>query len=510
MLLAADAKGVVPPVFKSLLIRGQLFMLLRSLIEGVGLGLSLSLTCAATCGPIYFSFMLQRQSSWAKSAIVFLKLTGARFIAYAAFGVAAGFAGRQIGGWNRTWFSVAAYILFSIFLIVSAFRTDKREKNCQISQWSKFADSPVILGLITGLNFCPSFLIATTEAVNISGPVPGAVLFVGFFLGSNLPLFLLPVFGALNNKKILHEIGMISAIAIGCWFITQALLIVAGQILRIDYTPGVFIELIHSERLSQALLAALLLGALLVGAAFCIVLIKKTGFLNKLKPVFSLGIMASILILFAGLGSFFFARADQEEIVNFIVFADFFLAIFFVVYLLRQSRVFSGPQLIKASVITSVVLSVAWLSCLSILLYQERQRQSHELEADLETKTVISFFDNTPAVILCKEEARCSTLQAKLKQNREGTISLASDKKDLLESGYVLVDPSWLDENNESAQALVAPNRFVILLPNADEAGNFDASYADRIIAFLDNHYFKLDKKYGSLFDMSNSPAIGD
>ena len=197
-------------------------MMVQHLTEGFFLGLSLSMTCIGTCGPIYSAYLLQRKTTWLGSFIILLKLSGARFIAYALFGVLAGTFGREIGQFNRTWFTITAYLLFSTFLIISAVRTHRKETGCQMKKWSRFVESPFLLGLVTGINFCPSFLIAVTKAVHLSGPVPGVLMFIAFFFGSNLPLFAFAVFGVMGNNKIIRKIGIISAIAVGVWFIKEA------------------------------------------------------------------------------------------------------------------------------------------------------------------------------------------------------------------------------------------------------------------------------------------------
>ena len=197
-------------------------MIFHYLSEGFILGLSLSATCIGTCGPIYFSYLLQKKSNWRQSIIIILQLSGARFVSYALFGILAGYIGREIGSINRVWFTIVAYYLFSALLIISAFRTHRKEKGCTMTRWQRFIDNPILLGLVTGLNFCPAFLIAVTRAVDVSGPLSGAIVFMAFFFGSNIPLFFFAVFGVMANMKIFRIIGMVSAVVVGTFFIGKA------------------------------------------------------------------------------------------------------------------------------------------------------------------------------------------------------------------------------------------------------------------------------------------------
>ncbi len=197
-------------------------MIAQYLSEGFVLGLSLSATCIGTCGPIYFAYLIQKKANWVQSIVIILKISGARFFSYALFGLFAGFIGRAIGDFNRSWFTTLAYFFCSILLIFTAFRTHRSEKGCAMAKWHKYIDNPFLLGLVTGLNFCPAFLIAVTRAVDVSGPISGALVFIAFFFGSNLPLFFFAVFGVMGNVTVFRKIGMVAAVIVGAFFLGKA------------------------------------------------------------------------------------------------------------------------------------------------------------------------------------------------------------------------------------------------------------------------------------------------
>ena len=202
-------------------------MVLRYLSEGFLLGLATGHVCLATCGPVYAPFLLERKLGWAGSIITLVKISLGRFLSYMLFGIAAGFLGRSISEINRSYFTAIAYCIFSILLFVSAFRANRKEKGCLLPGWSRFGDSPFILGVATGINYCPSFLIALTRAVDLSGPVSGGLLFAAFFLGTSIFLVPLFIFGVLGNKKLLRYAGQVAAVLVGTWFITQAVIFFA-------------------------------------------------------------------------------------------------------------------------------------------------------------------------------------------------------------------------------------------------------------------------------------------
>jgi sulfite exporter TauE/SafE len=194
----------------------------RYLTEGFLLGIATGHICLAMCGPVYLPFIMQKDRNLRQSAFIILEISAGRFISYALFGLAAGLVGAQISAINRTYFTASAYVLFSIFLLISALRTSRCEGGCATTKWNKFAEWPIVLGLLTGINFCPSFLIALTKAVDLSGPVAGAFLFIAFFVGTSLFLIPLAFFGILGKQLLLRKLARIAAILVAIWFIGQA------------------------------------------------------------------------------------------------------------------------------------------------------------------------------------------------------------------------------------------------------------------------------------------------
>ncbi len=208
------------------------------LVQGFMLGLTLGLSCLSTCGPIYAPYLMMKQTGWLGSVGNLIQIIGGRFITYLAFGVVAGLLGQSIGNLDRTFFTPIAYIFFSILLLITAFRTHRHTKGCNPARWSRFADSPFLLGVFTGINFCPGFLIALTKAVELSGPVSGALFFFAFFISTTLFLLPLSVFGPLQrviqwctgratdkepviNAQTLRKVGVFSSVLVAVYFITS-------------------------------------------------------------------------------------------------------------------------------------------------------------------------------------------------------------------------------------------------------------------------------------------------
>ncbi len=200
--------------------------IIRNMGSGFTLGLLTGTSCFATCGPIYMPYLMQRKLSVIQSVFMVMEISAGRFVSYILFGILAGFLGQSIASFteHKEIFTAIAYTAFSIMLLMSAFRTNQKEKGCAVKKWYAFADTPFLLGIFTGINFCPAFLIALTNAVGLDGPVSGAVLFFGFFVGTSIFLLPLSVFGVMGNKKVFRTIGIAASVIVGGYFIIKAVL----------------------------------------------------------------------------------------------------------------------------------------------------------------------------------------------------------------------------------------------------------------------------------------------
>jgi sulfite exporter TauE/SafE len=190
-------------------------------LEGFLLGLSTGTICLATCAPIYLPYLISEDRSLKKSLGKVMEISAGRFIAYLLFGAVAGWLGSYLPQQQRTLFTGISYILLSIFLVTNAIRTHKAEKQCRVPGWMKVTHSAFMLGIFTGVNFCPSFLIALTKSVDLGGAIGGIMLFMGFFVGTTLFLIPLALGGLLTIVGTVKRVARIVSVLIAVWFIWQ-------------------------------------------------------------------------------------------------------------------------------------------------------------------------------------------------------------------------------------------------------------------------------------------------
>lgn len=208
--------------------------MIQTILEGFLLGVATGHLCVATCGPVYAPFLMQKEHGGMKgSLLMVLKISLGRFGAYALFGIVAGALGREISGLNRTWFTIISYILLSVVLLNSVFIAKKKNHGaCGVTKWGKVVTNPVLLGIVTGINFCPSFLIALTDAVNLSGPMAGLLLFTSFFVGTNIFLIPFSLFGMLGSRQVFRRIAVAASVVVAVTFTVRA-----GMMIRTELMP---------------------------------------------------------------------------------------------------------------------------------------------------------------------------------------------------------------------------------------------------------------------------------
>jgi sulfite exporter TauE/SafE len=199
--------------------------MITTLAEGFLLGLATGTTCLATCGPVYAPYLMQYGRTLPKSLLAILELSAGRFFSYLVVGAAAGLLGRQVHFEGKGLITAAGYCLFSIFLLVTAFRTHRRDNCCPTGRWTGIIDRPLVLGILSGINICPPFLLALTKAISGSGPAAGMTLFAAFFVGTSIWLLPIAAFGLLGERKLFRSIARWGAVAVSVWFLVLAGLI---------------------------------------------------------------------------------------------------------------------------------------------------------------------------------------------------------------------------------------------------------------------------------------------
>ena len=220
------------------------------MLQTLILGLSTGTLCLVTCTPIYLPYLISEDRKLSKGILTVVEISAGRFFSYLAFGAIAGYTGAQISSIDRDLFTSIAYILLSAYLVLSAVRTRKKEKKCHIPRMTRFTKSAFILGVLTGISFCPAFLIALSKAVDLGGAFSGMMLFMGFFFGTSVFLLPLAFVGQLSKVNKMKLIAQIASIFVAVWFTFSGVkgLIHTYEHKKLEKLPSRIVEAFHPNK----------------------------------------------------------------------------------------------------------------------------------------------------------------------------------------------------------------------------------------------------------------------
>jgi len=206
------------------------------LMQGLFLGLSNGVTCVAYCTPVLIPYMLGEGKSVAQNFLALSQFLLGRLAGYLAFAFVAwlinlsvlerlGSKGLLIG---------ALYIIFSCFLMVYAFF--KTDAPCAARSIGYIAGKikvpfliPILAGLLSGLAFCPPFLLAMTDAASEGSLSYSLFFFFMFFIGTSIFFIPIPFVGMLRCLTALRIIGKMAAGIVGLYYLYAGIItVIAG------------------------------------------------------------------------------------------------------------------------------------------------------------------------------------------------------------------------------------------------------------------------------------------
>jgi sulfite exporter TauE/SafE len=199
-------------------------------MQGFFLGLSSGTACLAYCAPTLFPYLLGEGKNIRNTAALTIKFLLGRLVGYMAFAVIAWLTGLSLQ--NYPAFSELcqslAYISLAVMLLFygSKFSTP----TCIAAKvpqtiWHKYpAILPGLMGLMTGLNLCPPFLLLFAEATVSHSFAETLWYFFTFFLGTALYFLPLPLIGAAKLNE-LRLIGKLAAVLMSLYYFYSGVMI---------------------------------------------------------------------------------------------------------------------------------------------------------------------------------------------------------------------------------------------------------------------------------------------
>lgn len=206
-------------------------------MEAFILGLSNGVTCMAYCAPVLVPYLLGEGNGILRNSVLTAQFLLGRLVGYLAFAVFAWGINRSIlQGLSKPDLIIGpAYIIFSLLLIYYGFFRTRTScattcttglRHRLLTIWP--ASIPIIAGLVTGLNFCPPFLLAFTGAVEKTTVLQSMFFFFAFFLGTSIFFIPLPFSGLFRGFAALRTIGRMAAGLIGVYYLYSGIIMLIG------------------------------------------------------------------------------------------------------------------------------------------------------------------------------------------------------------------------------------------------------------------------------------------
>ena len=207
--------------------------MLTSYWEGLLLGISTGTACLAYCGPVLVPYLMAEKRGISGNFHFLGLFLAGRLAAYMVVAMIAGFAGSVVIadiGIKQQLVGIA-YIALSAVMLTYGFvrfkeiclgKVGHRYRSVIYEKYPGLI--PVAGGILTGVNICPPFLLAITQAADSGGVGASVLFFLTFFLGTTLYFVPLPFIGAINRSKSLPVIGRFAAIAAGAIYLYKGLI----------------------------------------------------------------------------------------------------------------------------------------------------------------------------------------------------------------------------------------------------------------------------------------------
>lgn len=191
-------------------------------VEGFLLGLSSGSYCLFSCSPIAVPLFMDHKMGHKDAINRLLLFLGGRLMGYVMFGFILSLTGALLMGYFDPFIQkrveALSLIVAGVILLLPLKKVQKHE-GCVMRGIRSSSLSAVVLGLITGLSFCPPFLSAATRIIS-HGVGEGVLYFISFFIGTSLLLLPFGMFSLLGRyQTAIKHMGRYLRLIIGLYFI---------------------------------------------------------------------------------------------------------------------------------------------------------------------------------------------------------------------------------------------------------------------------------------------------
>jgi hypothetical protein len=206
-------------------------------MQGLLLGLANGSLCITYCAPVLIPYMLGEGKTVRQNACVLGQFLAGRLVGCLCFALLAWVTSLIILH-NMAYRNVIFGVVYiGLALLLFIYSVSKPRKICAVNSSKPFLEHvaakwptllPVGLGLLTGLNICPPFLLIFTEAVNAESLMKSLFFFFMFFLGTSVYFLPIPLLGVLRSFPQVKTVGKMTAAIIALYYLYVGLTMIGG------------------------------------------------------------------------------------------------------------------------------------------------------------------------------------------------------------------------------------------------------------------------------------------
>ena len=194
------------------------------ILEPLLAGFSAGLFCCISCYPVLAPVFAAEARKTPEIVTVWLQFLVGRLGGYVLFGAIIGGLGEHF---NEAWLTKpAAIVMMVMALLLVSYAVGFWRPSWSIcaAETRRGAVAPLTLGLLTGLNVCPPFLMSIAYVFALHSMLKGIVYFLVFFCATSVYLLPLLFVGLLGRMKEFRWAARISALAVGILFFIYGIL----------------------------------------------------------------------------------------------------------------------------------------------------------------------------------------------------------------------------------------------------------------------------------------------
>jgi len=207
--------------------------------EALALGLASGPACLAACGPVLIPSLLTERTGFRPHARYLSAFLAARLVGYMLFAVVAWELGALASMLPapRLLMMGVVYLLLACVLLWYAYSARRScAQPCADSKLVQIGESrnrgvagAAALGLLTGLNLCPPFVVAGIRAAQLGSMAAALLFFLVFFLGTSIWFVPFVGLGCIVRNQAIIIVARMAMVLIALYYLLIGIAMLLGK-----------------------------------------------------------------------------------------------------------------------------------------------------------------------------------------------------------------------------------------------------------------------------------------